>query len=204
MEIISLISDNYRSNTYLVASDNKCYIIDPGMPSETIINAISDHGLTPIGILLTHGHFDHIFSLDDLREFYKIPVYIHENDAEMLTDSEKNAYSLFFGGSFTAKKPENLLNDGDTLKVGNEQLTVRHTPGHSRGSCCYLSEKIIITGDTLFSCGIGRTDLYGGNGPELFKNLFLLREIPGAKDLTIYPGHGNSATLSDALDNSIY
>ncbi len=204
MEIISLISRDYRSNTHLAVSARKCAIIDPGLENTVIENAITKHGLDPVAILLTHGHFDHIFSLDLIREKYNIPVYIHTEDSEMLTDSMKNAYSFFFGSCFTQNNADKTFSDGDKIAIGNEFLTVIHTPGHSKGSSCFLCDKILITGDTLFAEGIGRTDLYGGNYQTITKSLSEMRNIKNAKEITIYPGHGGTEMLPRALDNVLY
>lgn len=204
MEIVSLISRDYRSNTHFAVSGKKCAIIDPGLEFSVIENALIAHGLEPSAILLTHGHFDHIFSLDLIREKYCIPVYIHAEDCEMLTDSFKNAYSFFFCSSFEQKDADKTFINGDKISVGDDFLTVIHTPGHSKGSSCFLCDKIMITGDTLFADGIGRTDLYGGDFSRIKESLSMMRNIENASDITIYPGHGRAERLSRALDNVLY
>ena len=204
MEIISLISRDYRSNTLLAVSGKNCAIIDPGLEENVIEDAIIKNELIPTLIVLTHGHFDHIFSLDLLRDRYKIPVYVHANDNEMLTDSEKNAFSFFFGASFEQKAADYTFVNGDKIKIGDEFLTVIHTPGHSKGSSCFMCDNILVTGDTLFAEGIGRTDLHGGDPQAIFKSLTGMRNIENASDITIYPGHGSPAKLQIALDNVLY
>ncbi len=204
MEIIPLISCDCRSNTHLAVSGKKCAIIDPGLEENVIEKAITIHDLEPVSILLTHGHFDHIFSLDHVRNKYRIPVYIHVKDREMLTDSAKNAYSFFFGESFCQKDADETFVGGDKIKIGDECLTVIHTPGHSKGSSCFLCDKIMITGDTLFAAGIGRTDLYGGDTQTIFKSLSEMKNIGNLREITIYPGHGGFQMLSRALDNVLY
>ncbi len=204
MEIISLISPDYRSNTHLAVSNGKCIIIDSGLDVSVIENSITEHSLKPVAILLTHGHFDHIFSLDLIREKYDIPVYIHAEDREMLTDSMKNAYSFFFGANFRQKDADRTFVNGDKIAIDNEYLTVIHTPGHSKGSSCFLCDKILITGDTLFADGIGRTDLHGGDGQIISASLSNLKNIENAKEITIFPGHGGAEKLTRALDNVLY
>ncbi len=204
MEIISLISRDYRSNTHLAVSGKKCAIIDPGLEKFIIENALQRYGLEPVAILLTHGHFDHIFSLDLIREKYNIPVYVHAEDREMLTDSVKNAYSYFFGTSFRQKDADKEFINGDKIAVGDEFLTVFHTPGHSKGSTCFWCDKILITGDTLFAEGIGRTDLHGGDYQVLMNSLSVIRNMENAKDIIIYPGHGGTERLTRAIDNVLY
>ena len=204
MKIISLNSFDYRSNTFLAVSDRHCAVIDPGLQTEDIAKAIEKYELTPDFVLLTHGHFDHIFSLDEIREKYNIPAYIHKDDAEMLTDSVKNAYSFFFADNFKQGCPQKTFTDGDKLFIGKEYLTVIHTPGHSKGSSCFSCGDILITGDTLFAEGIGRTDLHGGNTEAIYASLASMRNIEKSSEITIYPGHGRSEILSRALDNVIY
>lgn len=204
MRIVSLYSYNYCSNTFLAVSNNECAIIDPGQPLEIIEKALNEYTLVPKFVLLTHGHFDHIFSLDDIRQKYSIPAYIHEEDNEMLTDSIKNAYSFFFEGNLALKSAEKTFKNEDTIKIGSEELRVIHTPGHTKGSSCFLCDNILITGDTLFANGIGRTDLYGGSSENIFRSLGSMRNIEPSDEITIYAGHGKCEVLSLALDNSIY
>ncbi len=204
MEIKKLISQNYRSNTFIISSGKHCAVVDPGMESGLIIQAIKEMGLSPVFVLLTHGHFDHIFSLDTLKKHFDIPVYIHEDDAEMLTDSNKNAYSFFFADSFRQNKADFTFKDGDRLNINNEDLTVIHTPGHSKGSSCFMCGRDLLTGDTLFENGIGRSDLYGGDAHKLFDSLKALGAIENKDSLKIYPGHGGCSLLSDALDKVLY
>lgn len=204
MEIVSLISRDYRSNTHFAVSGKKCAIIDPGLEFSVIENTLRARGLEPLAVLLTHGHFDHIFSLDLIREKYGIPVYIHAEDREMLTDSAKNAYSFFFETSFTQNDADKTFVNGDKIPVGDEFLTVIHTPGHSKGASCFSCDKILITGDTLFAEGIGRTDLYGGDYRIIKESLSMMRNIENGKDIIIYPGHGRSERLTRALDNALY
>lgn len=204
MRIIDLHSYDYRSNTFFAISSGHCAIIDPGQPIEIIEKAITKYELIPDMVLLTHGHFDHIFSLDEIRDKYDIPAYIHKDDAEMLTDSHKNAYSFFFGDNFKQRCPEKTFTDGDKVFIGKEYLTVIHTPGHSKGSSCFACGDILITGDTLFAEGIGRTDLHGGNTEAIYSSLSSMRSIKKSSEITIYPGHGRSEILSKALDNVIY
>ncbi|MBR3966584.1 MAG: MBL fold metallo-hydrolase [Clostridia bacterium] len=204
MEIIPIISRDYRSNTLLAVSGKNCAIIDPGLEKNVIKDAIDKNGLYPSSIVLTHGHFDHIFSLDLMRDEYNIPVYVHAEDNEMLTSSEKNAFSFFFGSRFEQKAADYTFVDGDKIKIGDEFLTVIHTPGHSKGSSCFMCDNILVTGDTLFAAGIGRTDLHGGDPQTIFKSLADMRNIENASDIMIYPGHGGPAKLQRALDNVLY
>ena len=118
-------------------------------------------------------------------------------DAEMLTSGTKNAYALFAGYEKSWRAAERVFSDKELLTFGDVALTVRHTPGHSRGSSMLFGEGIAFSGDTIFSNTFGRTDLYGGSSADLYRTLLSLKALP--PETVIYPGHGSSATLGDAL-----
>ena len=205
MKIRNLFPGSWGSNCYLVEDGGEALIIDPSASAAAILRAVREDGCTPVGILLTHGHFDHIMSVDTLRQAEpSLKVYIHEADAPMLTDADKNAFAFFFRQDRVWNAADVLLKNGDEIKVGGAALTVVHTPGHSPGSSCFLCAEagVMFTGDTLFADNIGRDDLWGGNFATLRKSLLALRDYDGA--LTIYPGHGDEEKLSRALDNIMY
>ena len=204
MKIEKLYPGAWGSNCYLLVSGTHAAVVDPSADANTIRNTLSQkYGATLDYILLTHGHFDHIVSVDTLREMTGAPLCIHKWDAEMLADSKKNAFYTFFRTERCYRPAERLLADDDKLSLGEETIRVIATPGHSQGSVCYLCNgEFLITGDTLFENGYGRYDLWGGNASALFSSLSSLRELD--QNLTIYPGHGGSARLGDALDNTIY
>ena len=200
MEIITLFPDGFASNCYIIHNGKEAYVVDPSVPCERILFELEKRSLSLIGALLTHGHFDHIFSADSLRDATGAPLFVHEADAEMLTDAKKNAYFFFFRKEFRAKEPEKLLCDGDTLPLGKEQLKVIHTPGHSLGSVCYDAGDKLITGDTVFAESFGRCDLYGGDRLSLTRSIKALEELSKNEDKIIYPGHGERAMLSGAIN----
>ena len=207
MEIYNLFPGSWHSNCYvLISSDDpntrKAIVIDPSADARDIVKFLKEKSASLEYIVLTHGHFDHIMTLDSLRDITGVPAYIHKDDGEMLTDGEKNAYSFFFGCDQKWRPAERLLEDGDELAVGNEKLKVISTPGHSNGSICLLGKDILIPGDSLFANGYGRYDLHGGHAGRLAESLSSLRELD--PDVTIYPGHGDSARLGDALNNLMY
>jgi len=202
VKIIPICPASFSSNTYLLVSGGAALVVDPSVSAEAILRASEKEKVTIEGILLTHGHFDHILSLDVLREVLSVPAAIHEHDAVMLTDGRKNAFYDFFGKERTFGAAERLLSEGDTISLSDETITVLHTPGHTGGSVCYLCGDSLMTGDTLFSNTYGRCDLWSGNEKEMQQSLRRLRSLPPT--LTIYPGHGESATLRDALDEVAY
>lgn len=198
MKIRSISPDSFASNCYLVIEGGQAMVVDPSVSLRAIQSALDAEGATLCGILLTHGHFDHILTLDELRDAYPdAPVYLHAADAELLADGEKNAFALFMGQDRTWRPADHLLTDGEIILLGDARIRVRHTPGHTRGSVCYLCGDDLITGDTLFAQGFGRYDLYGGDYASLCRSLRSLTEL--SPTLRIHPGHGMSATLGDAL-----
>ena len=206
MDIYNLFPGSWSSNCYVLIADGNvgerhAAVIDPSASAQRIIDFVEQKGARLEYIIMTHGHFDHIMALDALRDRTGIPAYIHEFDAEMLPDGQKNAYSFFFGQDKSYRPAEKLLKHGDKLALGKEYLEIIYTPGHSRGSICILNnkDKFLLTGDTLFEAGYGRYDLYGGDVQALTRSLLSLRELD--EDLTIYPGHGDSEKLGIAIDN---
>ncbi|MBE6601551.1 MAG: MBL fold metallo-hydrolase [Ruminococcaceae bacterium] len=204
MTLEKLCPGSWGSNCYLLVSGTHAAVVDPSVKAETLCTLLQQkYGATLDFILLTHGHFDHVVSVDTLRDLTGASLYMHKWDAEMLSDAKKSAFYTFFRVDQTYRAPERLLEDGDELTLGEETIRVIATPGHSMGSVCYLcNDEFLITGDTLFAMGYGRYDLWGGDEKTLFDSLASLRSLP--QHLPIYPGHGESALLGAALDNIIY
>ena len=207
MEIYCLYPDNFGANCYILVSESKtgerfAAVIDPSVEASEIIRSLAQHGAVLKYTLLTHGHFDHVSSIDTLRNMTGVPVYIHRDDAEMLADSYKSAYAYFFGYHMKWREADRLLEDGDVLTLGDEEIKVISTPGHSKGSVCFLCNGFLITGDTVFANGFGRTDLHGGNMATLQGSILSLRALD--QKLKIYPGHGDPSILGHALDNIMY
>ena len=193
MRIYTLQVGEIGTNCYLVASDaGNAAIVDPGAEPERIAAALERHSLTPRLILLTHGHFDHIGAAEALRQRYHIPLYVHAADAELLSDPAKNGGKGLMGREVTAGC-DHLLVDGDRIPLDELEFQVIHTPGHTKGSACFSAEDALLTGDTLFCRGIGRTDLYGGSFPEIRRSLSRLAALEG--DRRVFPGHGPATTL---------
>ena len=204
MEIISLPTVGFTSNCYIVHNGNEAFVVDPSISEKKIIAALNDRNLKLKGILLTHGHFDHIWRAQELRNETGAPLYVHEFDDEMLTDSDKNAYRTFTGNEFTIEKADALLREGDILFLGDEKITVLHTPGHTKGSVCYDTGDSLLSGDTIFAEGFGRCDLYGGDMSALKLSIQRLSEIAKNENRWLYSGHGEQSTLRQAIERLKY
>lgn len=207
MRLQTICPKSFASNTYLLFSGSSALIIDPSVSVDAIKKALNEAKAKLEGILLTHGHFDHIISIDTLRESFDIPVYIHTDDACMLTDGRLNGFYTFFQRECVHKPADKTLADGDVISLGEEKISVLHTPGHSLGSCCFIFNddtlgQSIITGDTLFASSIGRCDLYGGNISLMARSIKKLSSFK--KDTPIYPGHDSPSTIGSAISNVEY
>ena len=200
MRIHRLYPGSFASNCYLLIScDGSAAVVDPSPNVDTILSALKAEQAVLSDILLTHGHFDHILSLDSLRDRSGVPARIHLLDRDLPADADRNAFATVFRQFRTWRTPEETFSDGDKLAIGSEFLTVLHTPGHTAGSCCFLLNggHDLLTGDTLFADSFGRTDLWSGNAAMLRKSLERLAELP--PETVIHPGHGESAPLGNAL-----
>lgn len=182
------------TNCYIVSHNSRAAIIDPGGDAQRILNAVKCDNLTVDCILLTHAHFDHIMAVDELCEATGAPVYVGAGDAPMLYDANLNLSAMVYPEQRVERTPDRLLFEGDVVRVGDASLTVMETPGHTRGSVCYLGEDVLFSGDTLFAGSIGRTDLPGGDMVTLRRSLAQLASLDG--DFTVYSGHGEETTLS--------
>lgn len=182
-------------NSYIIGCDKTRTgaIIDPGDEAEKIIRAIDQLDLKIKYILLTHGHVDHLAKLHTLQDIFNAEFLMHEADSFLLAHSSTQAY--MFGLPDPGNlKPDRFLKDGEIISLGNLEIKVLHTPGHSPGSVTFFVENKLFVGDLIFSGSIGRTDLPGGNFEHLMrsvnKNIFSLPEVT-----EIFPGHGPKTTV---------
>ena len=199
MKIETLFFGDRWANSYLLTDENGVSaLVDPGAPTPRLTDALA--GKNVRCILLTHGHFDHILAAPAVREKTGAEILIHRLDAPMTEDAGLNLSLHALGRDHTPFSPDRLLEDGDVLPFGN--LRVLHTPGHTPGSVCYIGDGFIVSGDTLFAGGIGRTDLPGSDPAEMKKSLRRLVALPGDSD--VYPGHGDATTLQNERVNNYY
>lgn len=196
-----------QTNCYIVANKEKeCLIFDPGEEASRILAEVRGRNLTPLAILLTHAHFDHIGAVDEVREAFGIPVYIHYKEVDWLTDPNKNGsakYAMLPNYTVTPPQDDHIIKNEQTLVIGSFKMDVAFTPGHSPGSISYIFKEdgFAIVGDTLFEQSIGRTDLLGGSTEILLKSIHdKLLSLP--EDTVIYPGHGRETTPEAEMDHN--
>ncbi|MCP4162322.1 MAG: MBL fold metallo-hydrolase [Deltaproteobacteria bacterium] len=160
------------TNCYILGCEDtkEAVVIDPGGDVNNILKALSEDNLKLVQIINTHGHFDHVGGNKRLKEVTGANIVIHPEDAPML-EHLSSAAATFGVSSEDSPPPDTLVNDGDTIKFGNEELKVIHTPGHSPGGICLLTGDMLYAGDTLFQMSIGRTDLPGGSYDELINSI---------------------------------
>ncbi len=192
-----------QENTYVLWNEKKEGIIfDPGGESKKIISLVEKRGVKPLAVLLTHAHFDHIGAVDDVREKWQIPVYVHKKEKDWLEDPNKNG-SAHFMQDITAKKADHLITEEGELQIGSISLQVLETPGHSPGSVSYYvsSMETVYSGDALFAGSIGRTDLYGGNQELLLKSIHdKLLNLP--EETMVLSGHGPETAIGAEMDSN--
>lgn len=183
------------ANCYIIGCEQtkEGAVIDPGEEGRRIVAKAKELGLNIKSIILTHGHIDHIMAVDAVKEATGAQILIHREDAPMLVDGKKNM-SYFMGSLKNYSAADVLLKDGDTIKVGNLELKVLHTPGHTPGGICLVVEGKIISGDTLFEGSVGRSDFPGGSHDTLIASI--KNKLMAYQDETkVYPGHGPSTTI---------
>ena len=196
MKIVNIPTGMLQANTYLVCDETSRlgFIVDPGGYSRELKNIIEKNDIQIQYIVLTHGHGDHIGGVQEhLRDFPDAKVVCSRAEEKMLLDPELNE-AHHFGPEKVSFKPDILVDDGDTLTVGNMTMKFIMTPGHTEGGMCILVDDVLFSGDTLFCRSIGRTDLAGGDFKTLMESiknkLFLLPD-----ETQVLPGHMGTTTI---------
>jgi glyoxylase-like metal-dependent hydrolase (beta-lactamase superfamily II) len=198
---------SFQANCFVLAPEagGPCVVVDPGEGAEAPLDELlRQHRLDPVVVLLTHGHFDHIFAVTPVCDGNDIPAWIHPEDRVLLADPMR-AFSAdarqLFGGRVELREPREVrtLADGVSLELAGLTLTVDHTPGHTRGSVTFRSatgagQGLLVSGDTLFAGSIGRTDLPGGDHQQMLISL-RTKILVLDDDTTVLPGHGPTTTI---------
>ena len=195
MKYESLIVGPIETNCYIVFCSEtlECAVVDPGAEGDNIIRLIERRNFKPALLLNTHGHIDHIGANKDIKEKYDIPFYIHSADSPMLVSVLQSEMGIFMGAK-DSPAPDHFLEDGEKIKIGKSFLEVIHTPGHSPGSVSFLGDGFLLSGDTLFCGGVGRTDLPGGSWQEMVSSINnKILTLPD--EMIVLPGHGPHTTV---------
>ncbi len=194
------------TNCYIVAAapGGEAAVIDPGGDLKGIQSALARHNLTCTAVLCTHGHMDHVAAAAPLSEATGAPVMIHPDDAEGLSALRSRLLGSVVGGGMPRQvRSLEMLEPGTPVAVGNLELQVLHTPGHTRGSVSFYAAPDLFCGDLIFAGSIGRTDLRGGSLNDLLtsvkEKVFVLPE-----DTRIMTGHGPRTTLATERRSNPY
>lgn len=204
IQIKSFYFNDLRECSYLLWDETgECVIVDPGCYTENekerLVKFIEQNDLHPVKLVNTHGHFDHIMGNAFVVSKWGVPAYIHIDDKHHIERAKQ--YTEMFGYTIEQPPVNTIdLKDGDIIEFGCSKIRVIHTPGHSQGGICLVSDddKFVITGDSLFAGSIGRTDLPGGDYEQLMDSL-LNKVIPLGEDFKVYPGHGPATTISEEI-----
>lgn len=195
LRVIAIENGQFAENCYLLAEpgSSEAVIIDPGEETDLFLARAAHEGLAIREIWLTHGHIDHVAGVADIKQATGAPISLHPDDLPLYQNLPNQA--AMFGMRCGAPPPvDHSWVHGGTAHLGKTAFAVRHTPGHSPGSVCFVMPGVVIGGDVLFQGSIGRSDLPGGSHPRLIQSI---REelLVLSDDTVVYPGHGPPTTI---------
>lgn len=200
MGIEKLVVGSLQTNCYLYWDEKsqKAIIIDPGDDGDFIAQKILSLKLKPLLIIATHGHFDHILAVTELKLAFNIPFLINRADLFLLNRASRTA-QFFIGVKPDPSLPaDRFIKEGDIVKFGKEGLKVIETPGHTPGGISLYKKGILFSGDTIFSDGYGRTDFSYASRSDLEKSIKKILKLP--PETIIYPGHGQETSVEEAKE----
>ncbi len=196
MKILTFPLGQLQANCYFVVNDKDCLIIDPADEAPFILEELQRRNFRLTGMLVTHGHFDHVMAAGEIQLSFPVPLYINSKDLFLIRRLKETAkHFLHYDPAVIEPTIIKNLENENSLKIKNFKLKIISTIGHTPGSVSYFfpGEKAVFTGDTLFRQAIGRTDLSYSSGEELAKSLVKLFQLPS--DVSVYPGHGSVTTI---------
>ena len=207
LNIKTLVLGEIAANCYIITdtATGESAVIDPGSFTSRLNSLLEDVGYDKIKyVLLTHAHFDHMEGVNEIikRTDKKAKVAVGREDIPLLSDSMKNLAFMFSMRTIDLVKCDIPLDDNDIIKLGDSEITVITTPGHTKGSVCFLCGDCLFTGDTLFAGSAGRTNFPGGSFEQLKKSLSKLAALKG--DYKVYPGHDRTTTLQRERESNYY
>lgn len=196
LKVEQLVLGPVSTNCYFALNQEtkELLIIDPADRPERIFQKVAQMEGTPVAVLLTHGHFDHISAAEAVRDRYDIPVYACPLETEMLWEPSVNMTQYY--GRTVSMKADKMPSDLEVFEAAGFKVQMIFTPGHTKGSCCYYfkDEDVLFSGDTLFHGSVGRTDFPGGSSAQIVESLHrLVDSLP--EDTVVYPGHDTSTTI---------
>lgn len=206
LQVEILVLGQLDTNCYIpwCKETRECIIIDPADAAEYITQTILDLQLTPLCIVFTHGHFDHVLGSLELQLNFDIPIFMHNADISILKNAQKSAKYWLKQEVDPVPSKTLSISQGGKLKIGNSELIIFETPGHTPGSISLFANEpqpIMFTGDTLFKNGVGRTDFEYSSPKDLQNSIKkLFKEFP--PETTCFPGHGETTTLAE--ENTSY
>jgi len=201
MVIEKFVVGPLESNCFIVADEKskECIVIDPGDEPDRILDFVRENNFKVKYIICTHGHFDHVAAVSDIKKETGAGLILHPGDMEIYRGTKDQAKSWGFEID-PQPEPDILASDSYKIEVGGLRFEIVHTPGHSPGGICLYGEGILISGDTLFAGSVGRTDLHGGDIRGLKKSFKRLMSLP--HNTKILPGHGPESTIGrEKTDN---
>lgn len=195
MRVETFVTGPIQVNTYMIYDEvsKEAILLDVGGSVNEIVSRIDDLDLKIKGIYNTHGHFDHILGAKELQEKLNIPFYVHKGD-KLMVENLENIMSMYGMGYAQPPTINDFLDENTELKLGETVVKIIETPGHTEGGVCFLVDKMLFSGDTLFLESIGRTDLPGGDYQTL-KNSIRQKLFTLPEDIKVFPGHDVSTSI---------